>query len=54
VFRAALDKNILITPGSIFGTHKKFSHHLRLNAGMLWFAGSGAGRYSIGRVASAA
>ena len=36
VFRAALAKNILITPGSIFGTDKKFSHHMRLNAGVLW------------------
>ena len=53
VFRAALAKNILITPGSIFGTDKKFSHHMRLNAGMLWSPAVERALFELGRVASA-
>lgn len=51
VFRAALAKNILITPGSIFGTEKKFSHHLRLNAGMLWSSTVERALFELGRLA---
>ena len=53
VFRAALAKDILITPGSIFGTDKKFSHHMRLNAGMLWSPAVERALFELGRVASA-
>jgi DNA-binding transcriptional MocR family regulator len=52
VFRAALAKNILITPGSIFGTDKKFSHHMRLNAGMLWSTAVERALFELGKLCS--
>ena len=52
IFRAALAKNILITPGSIFGTDKKFSHHMRLNSGMLWSPAVERALFELGRVAA--
>src|SRR4051812_4541822 len=53
VFRAALAKNILITPGSIFGTDKKFSHHMRLNAGVLWSSTVERALFELGKLAAA-
>jgi DNA-binding transcriptional MocR family regulator len=52
VFRAALAKDVLITPGSIFGTDKKFSHHIRLNAGMLWSSTVERALFELGKLCS--
>jgi len=53
VFQLALAKNILITPGSIFGTGKRFNHHLRLNAGILWSSAVERALRELGQLCSA-